>query len=48
MERMFTPSFVAIAREVGWDAATEEFKAQCLTLAPPPGADLELEAAIAT
>jgi MoxR-like ATPase len=45
---VFTPSFVAVAREIGWDAATEEFKAQCLALAPPPGADLELEAAVAT
>jgi MoxR-like ATPase len=45
---VFTPSFVAIAREIGWEAATEEFKTHCLALAPPPGAELELEAAAAT
>ncbi len=45
---VFTPSFVAIARDVGWDAATADFRDQCLALAPPPGADLELEAVAAT
>jgi MoxR-like ATPase len=42
---VFTPSFVAIAREVGWDAAMSGFHEQCLVLAPAPGSDLELEPA---
>ena len=45
---VFTPSFVALAREIGWEAATVAFHDQCVTLAPPPGADLELEAAVPT
>jgi len=42
---VFTPSFVAIAREVGWDAAMSDFHEQCLVLAPAPGSNLELEPA---
>jgi len=38
---VFTPSFVASARETGWVEAAERFKAHCLELAPPPGAELE-------
>ena len=38
---VFTPSYVATAREVGWQQAAENFKAQCLELAPPPGVELE-------
>ncbi|MEX2645162.1 MAG: AAA family ATPase [Gaiellaceae bacterium] len=38
---VFTPSFVASAREVGWQAAAVRFLEQCLELAPRPGADLE-------
>jgi MoxR-like ATPase len=38
---VFTPSFVASAREVGWSAAAADFREQCLALAPRPGADLE-------
>jgi len=38
---VFTPSFVATARELGWDAAAEAFREQCLALAPRPGADLD-------
>jgi MoxR-like ATPase len=45
---VFTPSFVAIARETGWEAATDEFREQCFALAPPPGAELELEATAAS
>ena len=44
---VFTPSFAAIARETGWEAATAELREQCLALAPPPGAELELDAAAA-
>jgi MoxR-like ATPase len=44
---VFTPSFVATAREIGWDEAAERFRDQCLTLAPRPGEELELEPAAA-
>jgi MoxR-like ATPase len=42
---VFTPSFVATAREIGWAEAAERFRAQCAELAPRPGE--ELEAAVA-
>jgi MoxR-like ATPase len=38
---VFTPSFVATARELGWGAASARFLEDCLALAPRPGADLE-------
>jgi MoxR-like ATPase len=41
---VFTPSFVAEARVIGWEAAAEAFRTQCLELAPRPGEDLEAEA----
>jgi MoxR-like ATPase len=44
---VFTPSFVATAREIGWVEAAERFRAQCLELAPHPGAELEPEATVA-
>ena len=34
---VFTPSFVATAREIGWTAAADRFRAQCLEIAPRPG-----------
>jgi MoxR-like ATPase len=40
---VFTPSFVAAAREVGWAEAANRFRAQCLEIAPRPGAELEPE-----
>ena len=39
----FTPSFLAEARDLGWHAAGEAFRARCLALAPPPGPDLVAE-----
>jgi MoxR-like ATPase len=42
---VFTPSFVAEAREIGWTAAADRFRAQCLALAPRPGEELEAVAA---
>ena len=49
MHRMvFTPSFVATAREIGWAEAAERFREHCLALAPRPGADLEADAVPAT
>jgi MoxR-like ATPase len=44
---VFTPSFVATARELGWEAAASQFREQCLELAPPPGAELETEVGVA-
>jgi MoxR-like ATPase len=44
---VFTPSFVATAREIGWQEAADRFREQCLTLAPRPGEELELEPAAA-
>jgi MoxR-like ATPase len=37
---VFTPSFVATAREIGWDGAAEAFRAQCAGLAPRPDEEL--------
>jgi MoxR-like ATPase len=37
---VFTPSFVATAREIGWTAAADGFRAQCAELAPRPGEEL--------
>jgi MoxR-like ATPase len=45
---VFTPSFVASAREVGWTAAADDFRDECLALAPRPGAELEATVATAT
>jgi len=45
---VFTPSFVATAREVGWEEASAEFHRQCLEIAPAPNAELEAEVAAAT
>jgi MoxR-like ATPase len=44
---VFTPSFVATARETGWDAASVSFREQCLALAPRPGATVEQPVAAA-
>jgi MoxR-like ATPase len=44
---VFTPSFVAEAREVGWTEAASRFRAQCLELAPRPGEELEAVVAAA-
>ncbi|MGH3132330.1 MAG: AAA family ATPase [Gaiellaceae bacterium] len=41
---VFTPSFVATAREIGWTAAADQFREQCLAIAPRPGAELEAAA----
>jgi MoxR-like ATPase len=40
---VFTPSFVAAAREIGWTAASDRFREQCVEMAPRPGAELEPE-----
>jgi MoxR-like ATPase len=42
---VFTPSFVASARDLGWQAAALRFLQLCLTLAPRPGAELAAAAA---
>jgi MoxR-like ATPase len=42
---VFTPSFVATAREIGWGEAAERFRAQCAEIAPRPGEELEAVAA---
>ena len=44
---VFTPSFVATAREIGWEAAAAGFRDQCLEIAPRPGAELETPVAAA-
>jgi MoxR-like ATPase len=45
---VFTPSFVAEAREVGWSEAAERFRLQCAELAPRPGEELEAIVAAAS
>jgi MoxR-like ATPase len=42
---VFTPSFVATAREVGWEEASAGLHRRCLEIAPAPGAALEAEVA---
>jgi MoxR-like ATPase len=37
---VFTPSFVATAREIGWDGAASGFRAECAELAPRPDEEL--------
>ena len=44
---VFTPSFVATAREIGWDAASANLREACLALAPRPGAELEASVPVA-
>jgi len=44
---LFTPVFVAEARELGWTATLESFRDLCLELAPRPGDDLDERAAVA-
>jgi len=44
---VFTPSFVAAAREIGWTEAAVRFRTQCLELAPRPGAELDVPAVAA-
>jgi len=36
---VFTPSFVAKARTSGWEEAIEEFRLDCLEVAPRPGSN---------
>jgi hypothetical protein len=45
---VFTPSFVAEAREIGWTEAAARFRARCLELAPRPGEELEATVAVAS
>jgi MoxR-like ATPase len=45
---VFTPSFVAEAREIGWTEAAARFRERCLELAPRPGEELEATAAAAS
>jgi MoxR-like ATPase len=40
---VFTPSFVAEAREIGWAAASARFRERCLELAPRPGEELSAQ-----
>ena len=44
---VFTPGFVAEAREVRWAEAMESFRRQCIELAPRPGDDLDERVAAA-
>jgi MoxR-like ATPase len=44
---VFSPSFVAEAREVGWSAAMESVRDRCLELVPRPGDDLDVSVATA-
>jgi MoxR-like ATPase len=45
---VFTPSFVAGAREVGWEEASIRFRDQCLELAPLPRLDPQLDVVAAS
>jgi len=45
---VFTPSFVAEAREIGWTEAASRFREQCVAFAPRPGEELEAAVAAAS
>jgi len=45
---VFTPSFVATAREIGWSEAAERLRAHCAEIAPRPGEELEHAVAAAS
>jgi MoxR-like ATPase len=45
---VFTPSFVAEAREIGWTEAAARFRERCLEIAPRPGDELEATIASAS
>lgn len=45
---VFTPSFVAEAREIGWTEAAARFQMGCLERAPRPGDELDRELAAVT
>ena len=36
---VFRPGFLAEARKIGWDAAVDSFRSECLTIAPRPHAE---------
>ena len=38
---VFTPSFVATAREIGWQEAADGFQRSVSRSRPPPGVELE-------
>ena len=44
---IFTPTFLAEARDIGWDAASARFREECLRLAPRPGEELLADEALA-
>ena len=44
---VFTPSFLADVREIGWPRASEEFRATCLGIAPPPRLDVSPDVEVA-
>ena len=41
----FRPSVLADARQRGWTAVAAELEAECLAIAPPPGLEIDLQAA---
>ena len=43
---IFTPTFMAEARDIGWDTASERFREECLRLAPRPGEELVADEAV--
>jgi MoxR-like ATPase len=45
---VFTPSFVAEAREIGWTEAAVRLRDRCLELAPRPGEELQASVAAAS
>jgi MoxR-like ATPase len=40
---LFRPSFLAVIRDGGWDAAALEVQGRCFELAPKPGFDIDLD-----
>jgi hypothetical protein len=40
---LFRPSFLAEIRDRGWESASELVRERCLTVAPKPGFDIDLD-----
>jgi MoxR-like ATPase len=40
---LFRPSFLAVIRDQGWEAASAEVRRRCIEVAPKPGFDIDLD-----
>jgi MoxR-like ATPase len=40
---LFRPSFLAVIRDSGWEAASADVRRRCIEIAPKPGFDIDLD-----